>query len=62
MIKAEQHIGHPAIFIKPASIHFAKLLGLVFMVDSLRGRKGDINVVPLDKARPKNRLNRHRAN
>jgi hypothetical protein len=32
------------------------------MVDSLRGRKSDINVVPLDKTRPKNRLNRHRAN
>jgi hypothetical protein len=54
LIKAEQHIGHSAIFIKPASIHFAKLFGLIFMVDSIRGIKNNINAVSLDKTGPKN--------
>jgi hypothetical protein len=61
-LMAEQHIGHSAIFIKPAPLHFAKLFRLIFMVDSLRSIEDHINVVPLDKAGPEDRRERYRAN
>ena len=59
MINSEQYVGHSAIFIEPTPVHIAKLFGLIFMVDSICGRKDNINAVPFNKARPENWLNRH---
>ncbi len=62
MTNSEQHTGHTAVFVKPTSVHIAKLFGLVFVVDSFCSVESDINAVPLDKTGPENRLNRHRSN
>lgn len=54
MINSEQYVRHSAIFIEPTPVHIAKLFGLIFMVDSICGRKDNINAVPFNKARPEN--------
>lgn len=45
----EQHIRHPTIPIKPASLPFTKLHEPIQLVNSIRSIKSDINPVPFNK-------------